>query len=178
MKGARDFPAAHAKRPFVLPVLVLAACGGGNEQLPPPPAPTATAAPPAPPPPAQTAQAPAPKPPLADLGMAVKSAAEALNGHDAKKVADAYADDALISVAGLNEVSGKAQIQSNMQEWFDTFSKIKIGFSRVWMKSDVDGPRVGPERHAHRRALRREGDRSADRPHGRSACSRSIRTAT
>ena len=124
---------------FVLPVLVLAACGGGNEQLPPPPAPTATAEPPAPPPPpAETAQAPAPKPPLADLEkMALKSAAEALNGHDAKKVADAYADDALISVAGLNDVSGKAQIQSNMQEWFDTFSKIKIGWSRVWTKNEV-----------------------------------------
>jgi ketosteroid isomerase-like protein len=122
-----------------VPVL-FAACGGNEAPPPVAPAPVDTTPPaPTPPPPAETAKAPdPPKPSLAELQKtALMSAAMALNSHDAKGVAAAYADDALISVAGLNDLSGKAQIQSNMQEWFDTFSKVKVGWSRVWTKNDV-----------------------------------------
>jgi steroid delta-isomerase-like uncharacterized protein len=122
-----------------LPVL-FAACGG-NEAPPPVTAPPPVDTTPTPPPPAPTETAKAPEPPkpsLAELQKtALVSAAMALNGHDAKGVAGAYADDALISVAGLNDLAGKAQIQSNMQEWFDTFSKVKVGWSRVWTKGDT-----------------------------------------
>src|SRR4029079_19568933 len=47
------------------------------------------------------------------------------------------ADDTLISVAGLNEVNGRAAVAQNMTEWFEVFSKAKLGFSRVWVKGDT-----------------------------------------
>lgn len=69
----------------------------------------------------------------AGLGLALAG----LNGHDPKKFASVYADDAVISVAGLNEVTGREAIAQNMGEWFDVFSKAKLGFSRVWVKGDT-----------------------------------------
>jgi steroid delta-isomerase-like uncharacterized protein len=65
------------------------------------------------------------------------SATIALNAHDAAGVASAYSDNAVIRVAGLSEVWGQKAIQTNMQEWFDTFAGIRIGFRRVWMFGDV-----------------------------------------
>lgn len=65
------------------------------------------------------------------------TAALALNAHDAAKVASSYSTDAIIRVAGLSEVDGRAAAQTNMQEWFDTFSGIRVGFRRVWMLGDV-----------------------------------------
>ena len=62
------------------------------------------------------------------------TALQGLNGHDPKMFASVYADDAIISVAGLNEVNGRAAVEQNMAEWFETFSKAKLGFSRVWVK--------------------------------------------
>jgi steroid delta-isomerase-like uncharacterized protein len=110
---------------------------GGEEAVAPPPSP--------PPPPVQTAPlaetappAPPPKPPIADLEKAaLASAAVALNVHDATAVAGLYAEDAVIRVAGLSEVWGRKAIEANMQEWFDTFSGVRIGFRRVWMLGDV-----------------------------------------
>ncbi len=125
------------RKGFVFGTLVLVACGGEEQQVPPPvtPTPTVTATATAPEPVATTPPAPAPKPPMADMQRdAMKNAGEGLNGHDAKKFAGVYADDAVISVAGLNDVAGRAQVESNMEEWFKTFSKIKLGFNRVWMK--------------------------------------------
>jgi steroid delta-isomerase-like uncharacterized protein len=114
---------------------VVSGCGGAEDlaqPVAPPPPPVAVA----PPPPAP--EAPPPKPPLADLEKtALMSAAMALNAHDAAKVAAAYADDAVIRVAGLSEVLGRAAAQTNMQEWFETFAGIKVGFRRVWMFGDV-----------------------------------------
>src|SRR5262249_33396571 len=128
----------------VVPALLLtvaAACGGGEEQAPPPATPATAPPPPPPPPTAPPPDAPPPappKPPLAELQKAaLKSAAEALNGHDAKKLAALYADSATIRVAGLNEVAGREAIAANMQEWYDTFSDMSVGFRRVWTKNDV-----------------------------------------
>ncbi|AKV04551.1 hypothetical protein AKJ09_11214 [Labilithrix luteola] len=114
------------------------ACGGAEEAKPPvTPAPTAAVAPP---PPVETAkpEPPAPKPTLAELQQSgLANALAGLNGHDPKKFASVYADDAVISVAGLNEVNGREAIAQNMTEWFDVFSKAKLGFSRVWVKGDT-----------------------------------------
>jgi steroid delta-isomerase-like uncharacterized protein len=123
---------------LVLGLVTLVACGGEQEEVKPPP----TLAPSVPfETPAPTAEAPPPppaKPPLADLEKtALAAAGAALNAHDAVKLAGLYADDAVIRVAGLNEVTGRDAIMKNMQEWFDTFSNVKVGFGRVWFAGDV-----------------------------------------
>jgi predicted ester cyclase len=119
---------------LVLPLFV-AACGG--EEQPPPKVPEA----PVVPPPVVSAQPTAvPAPPAAKASLrdlqqqSLKTALEALNEHDAKKFASVYADSAVISVVGLNEVVGRSSVEANMDEWFRTFGKIKIGFRRVWIK--------------------------------------------
>lgn len=120
----------------LVPALLVAACGGED---PKPPVTPVQPVEPTPPPttPAPTA-APKPQPSMqdmqkADLGLAL----EGLNGHDPKKFASVYADDAVISVAGLNEVNGQQAIENNMKEWFETFKDVKLGFSRVWAKGDT-----------------------------------------
>lgn len=123
-------------------VSAVAACGDEN---PPPKVPETVvdAAPPPPPPPtAEVVDAspppPPPKPSMKDMqSQAMQAALDGLNSHDAAKFASVYADDAVIKVAGANEVSGKDAIQANMQEWFTTFTKIKLGFSRVWTNGNV-----------------------------------------
>src|ERR1700761_6070948 len=130
----RRFPLAFAILAALAPVF---ACGG--EEAPP-----AAPAPPPPPPPPATTQAPpadpppAPKPSMADMEKAaIQDALKGLNGQDPKKFASVYADDGVISVAGLNEISGRPAIQQNMTEWFDTFKNVKLGFERVWVKGDT-----------------------------------------
>jgi steroid delta-isomerase-like uncharacterized protein len=121
--------------------LVLAACGGGAQEQPPAPPPPTDTTPsslPTSAPTQDTTPAEAPKAPLADLEKAaLKNAGEALNAHDAKKLASVYATDATIKVAGLNELSGRDAIAANMQEWYDAFADMKVGFKRIWMKNDV-----------------------------------------
>ncbi len=117
--------------------VTLVACG----EDPPPAVPTAPppveTAPPATAPPVAT-PAPAPKASLAEMQkQGLTNALMGLNGHDPAKFASVYADDAIISVAGLNEVKGRPAIQQNMAEWFEVFSKAKLGFSRVWVKGDT-----------------------------------------
>lgn len=113
------------------------ACGGGE---PAPVVPQAAVVLPNPPPiePATPAEAPPPKPSLAEMQrQAVAAALAGLNGQDAKKFASVYADAGVIEVAGLNEVSGRAAIEQNMAEWFETFKDVRLGFSRVWVKGDT-----------------------------------------
>lgn len=116
-------------------VLSLGACGG---EEPPPVAPLPPPVVTPPPPPEAPPPPPAPKLSLAEmqkqgLGVALKG----LNGHDPKMFASVYGDKAVISVAGLSEVNGREAIASNMSEWFEVFSKAKLGFSRVWVKDDT-----------------------------------------
>jgi steroid delta-isomerase-like uncharacterized protein len=120
----------------VATVLALFACGG---EEPPPAVPQPTATPPTPPPPEPKPEPlPPPKPPLAELQKeALGVALKGLNGQDPKKFASLYAEDGVISVAGLNEVSGRSAIEQNMAEWFETFKDIKLGFSRVWVKNET-----------------------------------------
>lgn len=117
-------------------LISLVACGG-EEPAPVAPQPPVVAAP-APP---TSEPAPAPAPPKLSLAEMQKqglgTALQGLNGHDPKMFASVYADDAIISVAGLNEVNGREAIAHNMAEWFEVFSKAKLGFSRVWVKGDM-----------------------------------------
>jgi len=126
---------------LLLGALSLICCGGEEPPPQPPPSPPPAAAAPDPlavPTPAAEAPTPAPKTPLADLQkVTLASAAVALNGHDAAKLAGCYTDDAVIRAAGLNDVTGHAAIARNMQEWFDTFSNVKVGFRRAWVQNDV-----------------------------------------
>lgn len=116
--------------------VVLVACGGDEPpaKMPEPlPAPTASVVTPAP-----TQSAAPPKAPVASLRDlqrdSLTTALAALNEHDPKKFAGVYTENAVISVVGLNEVTGRAGVEANMDEWFKTFGKIKIGFRRVWIK--------------------------------------------
>ena len=116
-------------------LLCIVACG----EDPPPVTPTA----PVPPPPPASAPEPTPAPPPAKPSLAemqkagVITALQGLNKHDPKMFASVYADDAVISVAGLNEVNGREAIAQNMAEWFEVFANAKLGFSRVWVKGET-----------------------------------------
>jgi uncharacterized protein (TIGR02246 family) len=127
---------------FGLALISLFSVFGCGEDPPPvvPKNPPPTEPPPAPP----TAEPPAPEPPsppkytmMEMQAMGLGTALEGLNGHDPAKFASVYANDAVISVAGLNEVNGRDAIAQNMKEWFEVFSKAKLGFSRVWVKGDT-----------------------------------------
>jgi steroid delta-isomerase-like uncharacterized protein len=127
-----------AQRLAVVSLLSMtAALGACGPDAPPPVVPAPPVEPP-PPPPVVEAPAeppPAPKPPIAELQKAaLMTALQGLNGHDPKMFASVYAEDAIISVAGLNEINGRAAVEQNMAEWFEVFSKAKLGFSRVWVK--------------------------------------------
>jgi predicted ester cyclase len=113
------------------------ACGG-EEPPPVAPQPVLTAPPPPATEPPKPEPPPPPKPTMAELEkQAIAEALQALNGADPKKFASVYADNGVISVAGLNEVAGRAAIEQNMTEWFETFKDVKLGFSRVWVKNEV-----------------------------------------
>ena len=100
------------------------AIGCGGEE-PPPAAPQAPT-PPLPPPPTEPVSAePAPPPPKKSMvemqKEAIGDALVGLNGQDPKKFASVYAEDGIITVAGLNEINGRAAVEQNMAEWFETF---------------------------------------------------------
>jgi predicted ester cyclase len=117
---------------------VVSACGG-EEPPPVSPQPTTTP-PPLPPPPTEPKPEPPPAPKKSLVEMQqenLEMALKGLNGHDPKMFASVYADNGVINVAGLNEVSGREAITQNMAEWFETFKDIKLGFSRVWVKGDT-----------------------------------------
>jgi steroid delta-isomerase-like uncharacterized protein len=120
----------------VIALSTFAACGEDPPPVVPTPPPVVTAPPPPTVEPVAT-PAPAPKS-LAEMQkIGLGTALQGLNGHDPKMFASVYADNAVISVAGLNEVNGREAIAQNMAEWFEVFSKAKLGFSRVWVKGDT-----------------------------------------
>ena len=127
---------------FTVVTLALAACGDDVKPPEVPQTPIAEDASPPPPPPPDPVDAgppaPPPKPSMKDMqSQAMQAALDGLNGHDPAKFASVYSDGAVIKVAGANEITGRDAIQANMQEWFETFTKIKLGFSRVWTKDNV-----------------------------------------
>lgn len=123
---------------MLLAGLGLVACGGEEPAPVAPTPPVATTPPPTPAPTEPPPAAPPPKPPLAELQkQALGAALQGLNAHEPKTFASVYAENGIISVAGLNEVNGRDAIAQNMTEWFETFKDVKLGFSRVWVKGDT-----------------------------------------
>ena len=134
----RSFISQNAGR-FAVVALALtapiAACGG---EEPPPVAPKPIEPPPPPPPTTPAKVEAPPKQSMAEMQKeAIGDALKALNGQDPKKFASVYANEGVISVAGLNEISGRPAIEQNMTEWFETFKDVKLGFSRVWVKNET-----------------------------------------
>lgn len=124
-----------------LVAVVVSACGGEPPvavapQPPattPPPPPTDTA-PPAPP----TPPAPPPKKPLADLQKeAGKAIAEGFKTGDAKKIAAHYSENATFKLAGQPDLTGRANIEKALGNFFASFGKIKMGEQRVFVKKEV-----------------------------------------
>src|SRR5262249_29658107 len=121
-----------------------AACGGGSDATKPveaPPPPSLTPAPSA----SDTGSAAPgggaslPKPSMQEMEKTlVGSVADAINAHDAAKVAANYAEDATLTVAGMPEaIKGRDAIQADAKKEFDAFPNTKFAFSRVWGKNDV-----------------------------------------
>ncbi len=126
---------------LVLGVLV-AACGGGAETQKPveaPPAPAVTPSAPVadmPTPPADTM--PAKASPQDAAKALLGTVSDGINGHDAAKLASAYADDATVVMAGAPEpMKGKEVITAESKKFFDAFPNVKMGIARVWAKGDV-----------------------------------------
>lgn len=124
----------------VISAVLLGACGGGGNEV------VETKNPPPPPPPTVSSTtatdggggAPPLKLSLADQEkLSLKTAVESLNAHDPNRFASVFAMDAQIRVSGANEINGRDAIATNMKEWFETFSQVKLGFSRVWIKDDT-----------------------------------------
>jgi ketosteroid isomerase-like protein len=122
-------------------VVFLAACGGDLQ--PPIPPGTTPAPPPAPPPapaPVETAQPapPAPKKSLVELQQAAgKAMGEAFATGDANKYAALFTDSAVVKMAGSPDASGKDAIKQWMESFSKSFSKAKLGESRVFVKGEI-----------------------------------------
>lgn len=119
-------------------VIAIAACGGeAQPPQPPAPPPPPPAAPPAPPPTAEAPPAP-PKKSLAELQQAAgKAMAEAFATGDAAKYAALYTDTAVIKSAGMPDAVGKDAIKKSMEMFASSFSKAKMGESRVFVKGEL-----------------------------------------
>jgi steroid delta-isomerase-like uncharacterized protein len=106
---------------------------------PPPPAPSVTATASAPPAPTESAApAPPPKPALSDLiPQALKGIADAVNAHDAKKIASYYADDAIIAAYGYPATNGHDGVAMMLQSMFAALPDLKSAAPRIWIKGNV-----------------------------------------
>jgi predicted ester cyclase len=119
--------------------LALAACGG-EEPAPQPPPPPPPAPPPtasvATPPPADTTPPPPPKPTLAELiPQTLKTLGDAMNAHDAQKVAGTMTDD--VTITGYGEGHSKSQYVTGLGGMFGVFSDMKSAPTRVFIKGNV-----------------------------------------
>ena len=119
--------------------ITLGACGG-EEAKPQPAVPTPPPVETAPP--VATAEAPKeeakPAPTLAELQKKTSMGiGEALNAHDAKKVASFYTDTAILRMPGTPDVVGRDAIAADWQKRFDSVSSSKSMPNRVFVKGDV-----------------------------------------
>lgn len=121
--------------------LVTSACGGTEVAKPPP----GMALDPPPPPKAETASPPPqvakPKPPLVEVQKKTVLALEdALNKHDAKKLAELYAPDAMTggpTPDGWKEVKARDTMEKSHAELFAGFPDFKLTTARVIQKGDI-----------------------------------------
>ena len=123
--------------------IVSVACGG---EAPPPQAPPFKASAPIAPPTSPNVATeialppPAAVPPLSAAEQRKETrrlVAEALNAHDAKKLASAYTETAVIKASGMPDDVGRAAIANGVQELFDAISNFKYGVTRVWNSSSI-----------------------------------------
>jgi steroid delta-isomerase-like uncharacterized protein len=85
-----------------------------------------------------SATPPAAKPTQAELQMAAaKSVVEAMNAHDAKKYAALFTDDATVMIPGMPELHGRADIEKQVQGFFDGFKDMKFWIASTWQKGDM-----------------------------------------
>lgn len=87
-------------------------------------------------PPTPTAK---PAPTLTELEQrTLKALFEALNAHEAKKVAALYTESAVLDVMGTpSQTKGREAIAATWQRLFDTFSSFRAAPSRLLVKGDV-----------------------------------------
>jgi steroid delta-isomerase-like uncharacterized protein len=130
----------RAKNLVFLAGLCLAACGGSTVASVPPGGALDPPPPPKPEAPAPAAAKPAPKP-LAEVQKKTIAAVEdALNTHNAKKLAEIYAPDAVTggpTPEGWKEVKAREAMEKSHTELFAGFPDFKLTTTRVFQKGDV-----------------------------------------
>jgi steroid delta-isomerase-like uncharacterized protein len=126
-------------RGAVLLSLFLYACGG--ETPPPanlPPQPTASAAPTTTTAPTAETPPPAPKPTMAEsLAKVEKTVVEGFAAGDAKKMASAYAENGVLKMPGVPDMTGREAIAGGAQMYFSAFKDTKLMPVRVFSKGNV-----------------------------------------
>ena len=117
--------------------LVLAACGG--EEAKPAVAPvTPVATTPPPPATVPVKEEPKPQPTFAELQRKTSMGlGEALNAHDAKKIASFYTENAVVKMVGAPDVVGREAIAADWQKRFDAAPTSKAMATRVFVKGEV-----------------------------------------
>jgi ketosteroid isomerase-like protein len=122
-------------------LLALVACGGSES----PPAVTGASppmppvAPPPVPDPPDAGPAPPVAPSLTDLvADRNKTALEALNAHDRRKLASTYADNATINMFGEEDITGRDAIAAEFAQTLMGLPDLKASFSRTWAKNNVE----------------------------------------
>ncbi len=117
--------------------VALGACGG--EEAKPPVMPTPAVEPAATPPvEAPAKDEPKPASTMAEMQKAAGAGiGQAMNAHDAKKMASFYTENAVIKMAGMPDVTGRDAIAAMWQKNFDMVSSSKGGASRIFVKGDV-----------------------------------------
>lgn len=120
---------------------VLVACGGGGEENQPPKTPAEPVATATAPTTTATAEAPKAEPkkesPAELQAKTMKGFGEALNAHDAKKLAGFFAENGVLKVAGAPDATGRDAIAASYQKMFDAFSNFKAAPTRVFVKNDT-----------------------------------------
>ena len=128
----------------IVAVILAAACGGS-----PPPAPTAPTGAEAPampttpttPPVSETpVTTPAPAPVAAKAATpeeTTKALIDAWNAHDADKVAAAYAENAVLRIVPMADLTGRAAIKASTADSLKAFPDFKVAVTRVTMKGNL-----------------------------------------
>ena len=113
------------------------AAGCDEEKKPTPAAPSASASAAAVTPSASASAAPKP-PTMAEMSVASnKLVLDGWNSHEPKKVAAAYAADAVLKIPGLPDLKGREAIAAEALQNFVAFTDFKLAFARVWQKGNV-----------------------------------------
>ncbi len=122
--------------------LALPACGGdATPPIKPPPPPDPPAAPVSSSDTTDTTPSltpVAPKAKLEDLALAtLKGYVDAIGARDAKKAAERFTSDAVVTIYGQPDLAGRDAITTDVQKWLDGFGDLKLQIGRVVMKGDM-----------------------------------------